>query len=358
MLPMLVAEELDVDWANVRIAQAGLDTAKYGPQFAGGSFATPMHWDDMRRTGAAGRQMLLAAAAADWKVPAGECTTAAGVVRHEKSDRSATYGALAAKAAALPAPDPKSVPLKDAKDYKIIGRSKPGVDSPLVVTGKPLFGIDVTVPGMLYAVYERCPAFGGKAVSANLDEIRKLPGVRHASLVEPGRGVKDAMSNDARPGGVAIVSESWWQGEQRASEAEGRMGRRRYGGTEQQGVRRPGGGPVRPDTDTNDPQRRRCRQGARRRRQARRSRLRLSVLVSCDTGADELHGARDRRQGRDLGADAEPRRRREAGRDHTRRRREECHRPHDPAAAAASDGVSRTIIWRRLQRSRSWSAPR
>src|ERR1700733_4457292 len=205
MLPMLIAEELDADWKAVKIEQADLIPAKYGAQIAGGSTATPSNWVPMRQLGAQCRAMLIADAADNWGVPASECTTTAGRVHHVASKRSASYGELSTKAASMPVPDPKTLTMKDPKDYRIIGKSAANPDIKKIVTGKPVFGIDFTMPGMLYANFEKCPVFGGKVVSANLDEVKALPGIRHAFIVEP------SADPSALVGGVAIVADSWYQ---------------------------------------------------------------------------------------------------------------------------------------------------
>ncbi len=217
MLPMLIAEELDVDWSQVKIEQADFDSELYKGQYAGGSMATPENYTPLRQVGAATRQMLLQAAAASWDVPEEQCTTGSGVVRHAALGKSATYGSLAAAAAKLKAPDLKSVKVPDPKTFKIIGKPTPGIDSPRLVKGAPLFGIDVSVPGMLYAVFHKCPVFGGSVVSANLDEIKKFAGVKNAFIVEGGsKEVFEAEGGTVSSGllpGVAIVAGSWWQAE-------------------------------------------------------------------------------------------------------------------------------------------------
>lgn len=212
MLPMLIAEELDVDWKSVKVEQADLD-AKYGLQTTGGSRAASNNWVPMRQVGAVGRQMLLAAAAKTWGVPESECYTARGRVYHRATDRSLGYGELAATAATMPVPDMKSVKLSPASSYKIIGQPTMGVDVPDITVGKAMFGIDFTMPGMLFASYEKCPVFGGKVKNANLDEVKQMPGVKNAFVLD-GAVTKVGPMVEGDPGleaGVAIVAETWWQ---------------------------------------------------------------------------------------------------------------------------------------------------
>ena len=203
-LPMLIAEELDADWDTVRIDNAPVDAKRFGNQSAGGSTSTPNNWEPMRRVGAAARQMLVVAAAAQWNVSPDALVTSRGQVLDAASGRRATYAALAARAASLPAPDLASVKLKDPKTYTIIGQAKPGIDSPLVLKGAPLFGIDTTVPGMVYAVYVKSPVHGAKLKSCDLDAVKKCRGVIDAFVLEG----SDDM-HGVRPG-VAILAKSWW----------------------------------------------------------------------------------------------------------------------------------------------------
>jgi isoquinoline 1-oxidoreductase subunit beta len=203
-LPMVIADEMDLDWKMVKIVQADLNEAKYGSQSAGGSRSIPNNFDLLRRVGASARQMYVQAAAQTWGVPEAELTTDLGKVHHKASGKSIGYGELAAKVATMTPPDLNSVKLKSPKDFKYIGKSMPTVDLPAIVAGKPVFSIDFKLPGMLFAVYEKCPVFNGKAKSANVDEIKALPGIKHVFVVE-GNGDVNSLAS-----GVAIVADKWW----------------------------------------------------------------------------------------------------------------------------------------------------
>ncbi|MEN9636562.1 MAG: hypothetical protein RL077_4966 [Verrucomicrobiota bacterium] len=202
-LPMIIAEQLEVPWLEITIEQGDFDEKKYGNQGAGGSQSTPSNYDNFHLVGATVRTMLVTAAAQTWGVPATECRAIKATVTHS-SGKMLTYGQLAAKAATLPVPAKEAVVLKDSKDFSLLGKRIAQFDSPKIVTGQPLFGIDVKLPGMLYAVYEKCPAFGGKVVSANLDQIKTLPGVKDAFILAGSGKVKELVP------GIAIIADSTW----------------------------------------------------------------------------------------------------------------------------------------------------
>src|SRR5262245_54290384 len=191
-LPMIIAEEFDVDWKQVKIQQADRDD-KYGRdmgapnvgQIEGGSTAIPTNYTPHRNVGAAARMMMLSAAAQQWTVNATELTTESGVVTHAASKRTATYASLAQAALTMPPMAVADIKLKDQKDFKLLGSRVGGVDNLAIVTGKPSFSVDVNPPGMLFAIFEKCPVFGGTVMSANTEDVKKLPGVRHAFVVEP-----------------------------------------------------------------------------------------------------------------------------------------------------------------------------
>ena len=205
MLPMLIAEELDVSWSQIRIRQADTNEKLYGPQFAGGSWATPFNWLPARQAGAAARQMLMAAAAKTWGVEAASLTTEAGMVFHKASGRSTTYAALAPEAVKVAAPDLEKVALKAPEAFRIIGKSQPGVDTPAIVRGAPLFGIDTRLPGMIYASMVKCPVQGGTIKSFSDSMLRKERGV--VAVVPVSSGEVAAGKQDA----VLIVADSWWR---------------------------------------------------------------------------------------------------------------------------------------------------
>ena len=204
MLPTLIAEELDVAWNQVHIEQTLANDKLYGPQSAGGSTATPNNWLPMRRVGAGARQMLLAAAAKRWGVDAATLRTDAGKV-FDASGRSLTYAALAADAAVVPAPDLAKVPLKSPDTFRIVGQPVRGVDTPKIVKGERLYGIDTKLPGMVHAALVKCPIAGGTLVSVDDRAVLKLPGIIAVVPISSGQVPKG--KNDA----LAIVADSWWR---------------------------------------------------------------------------------------------------------------------------------------------------
>ena len=179
-LPMILAEELEADWKQIVIEQAGASTL-YGDQTTGGSASVRTTWDPMRKAGATAREMLISAAALEWGVPRSACKAENSTVVHAASNRRLTYGQLASKAAAQPIPT--SPALKDAKDYKIVGKSLPRLDVPSKVDGSAEFGIDFRLPGMKYAVLARCPVIGGKVASFDDAEAKKVTGVRYVGKI-------------------------------------------------------------------------------------------------------------------------------------------------------------------------------
>src|SRR6267154_1367233 len=192
-LPMILAEELEADWKQIEIEQAGASTL-FGDQTTGGSASVRTTWDPMRKAGAAAREMLISAAALTWGVGRSSCSAQNGSVVHAASNRKLSYGELAGKAATLPIPS--DVTLKQAKDYKIVGQRLARVDTPSKVKGEAGFGIDFRMPGMKYAVLSRCPTIGGKLASFDDKESKKNSGVSYVGKI-----------SDAA---VAVVSDSVW----------------------------------------------------------------------------------------------------------------------------------------------------
>src|SRR5436190_7394369 len=175
-LPMIIAEELEVDWQKVVVEMGPHDSVKLGPQFTGGSNSVKMYWKPLREAGAAARHMLMEAAAQTWGVPIEEVTTKAGMLYHEKSGKSGKYGDFAAKASGISIP--QGIKLKETKDFNIVRSSKKNVEALKIVTGKPLFGLDYKQEGMLIAMIEHPPGFGMKLKSFDASQTLKMAGIR------------------------------------------------------------------------------------------------------------------------------------------------------------------------------------
>ncbi|HLO34075.1 MAG TPA: molybdopterin cofactor-binding domain-containing protein [Anaerolineales bacterium] len=191
-IAMLIAEELDVDWSNVRIEQAQTDR-RYGDQLTGGSVSVSTYYSGMRRAGALAREMLVEAAADVWDVNPDQCKTEAGFVTHPDGQQKIAYGDLVEKASKLAVPDQGK--LKEASQFKIVGTGKGHWDAPQIVSGKAIFGIDVRLPDMLFAVIARCPVFGGTFASYDDSAAKAVPGVRQIVAL------KDR---------IAVVAENTW----------------------------------------------------------------------------------------------------------------------------------------------------
>jgi isoquinoline 1-oxidoreductase beta subunit len=200
-LVQLVAEELECDWAKVQAEQVtpGQNLARkrvWGEMGTGGSRGIRTSQDYVRRGGAVARVMLLQAAAEEWKVPVAELTVSDGVITHAASKRSTSYGKVAAAAAKIEPPDPKTIKLKDPKNWKIAGKPMKRIDTADKLNGSKVYGIDVKLPGMLCATIKDCPVFGGKLASYDESKIAGRPGVRKVVRV------KDSA--------VAVVADTWW----------------------------------------------------------------------------------------------------------------------------------------------------
>ena len=210
-LPMMAAEELDADWQKVVVEMGPHDNVKLGPQFTGGSNSIRMYWKPLREAGAAARHMLIEAAAQTWNVPAEEVTTKAGMLYHEKTGKSGTYGSFASKASTIPIP--KGPKLKDVKNFKVVRSSQKNVEGLKIVTGQPLFGMDYKQEGMLIAMIEHPPAFGMKLKSFDASESLKMPGIKDVfsqKLYEDGfeqGGFDTRTFNDL----LVVVGKTTWE---------------------------------------------------------------------------------------------------------------------------------------------------
>ncbi|KQP20231.1 twin-arginine translocation pathway signal protein [Methylobacterium sp. Leaf469] len=206
-IAFVVADELEATWDKVKVAQAWGDETRFGNQDTDGSRSLRHFFQHLRHAGAAARLMLVQAAAKQWNVPVSEVKAENHVVTHAKSKRSLGYGEIAAAAAELPVPARESVTLKDSKDFKYIGKGKIGlVDNRDITTGKAVYGLDTKIDGMLYALVARPPVFGGKVVSYDDTEAKKVPGVVKIFKID----APEAPVEFQPLGGVAVIAKNTW----------------------------------------------------------------------------------------------------------------------------------------------------
>lgn len=210
-MPMLVAEELDVDWKNVMVEQAPLNTTVFTRQLAGGSQSISQGWKSLRMAGATARKMLREAAAKTWQVPVDEITTEASMLYHKASGKSASYGEMASAAAGIEVP--KEVELKNNSDFKIIGTSRNNVDGQKIVTGQPLYGLDYRKEGMLVAMIAHPPAFGMKLKSVDDSQARTMPGIKDVFTIKsyPEDYAQQWCDVSSFPELVVVVGNTTWE---------------------------------------------------------------------------------------------------------------------------------------------------
>ena len=298
-LAQLVAEELECDWKKVKteMPTPGQNLARnriWGDMSTGGSRGIRGSHEYVRKGGAAAREMLIEAAAAEWKVPRAECKAEAGVITHSPTGRRTTYGKVASAAAKLPVPDAKDIKLKDPKDWKIAGKPLKRLDTADKLNGRKVYAIDVKLPGMLNAAIKDAPVFGSKIVSFEAGKVSGMPGVRHVVKVNPTA--------------VAVVADTWWQAK-KAVEAlpvvyEDSPNSKVSSASIAEHLKE---GLTAKEVHVSANKHRRCAGRHRRRGQEDRGRLLHAVPQPLLHGADELHGQVHPRALRGLVADAERR---------------------------------------------------
>ena len=299
-LPMVAADELDVELSKVRVEQA-LGDKKYGSQDTDGSNSIRSFYDPLRIAGATARAMLVSAAAVKWGVPASECKGVNGYVTHTGGSQKASYGELAALAAQQPVPKPETLKFKSPSEYRYIGKGVPSVDLDDLVSGHGKFGMDAKMPGMVYASIEHPPVIGGKVTSVDDAEARKVRGVQQTVQIDRYNGTTYGF----QPlGGVAVIADNTWAAMQGRKKLKidwdlGRECELRFGFLQSAADRDV------PQAVQSGAQHRRCGQGVRRRGEDSRSRILLPDAGPRLHGAARCRSGVQERQGRNLDGHAE-----------------------------------------------------